>query len=83
MVEAGNEITAIDGAPLKRSRDFAKVISKMAPGSVFYLTTFRNGELMRSARGLAALMRAGIVRSRSSNETSDQIFFPERLTKEA
>ena len=44
-IEAGDVITAINGTPLKRSRDFAATISKMAPGSVIYLTTFRNGEL--------------------------------------
>ena len=45
-IEAGDVITAINGAPLARSRDFATIISKMAPGSVVYLTTFRDGELM-------------------------------------
>jgi serine protease Do len=45
-IEAGDVITAIDGAPLMRSRDFAMMISKRSPGSVIYLTTFRNGELM-------------------------------------
>jgi serine protease Do len=44
-IEAGDVITAINGTPLKRSRDFAAAISKMAPGTVVYLTTFRNGEL--------------------------------------
>jgi len=44
-IEAGDVITAINGTPLKRSRDFAGIISKMAPGTVVYLTTFRNGEL--------------------------------------
>jgi len=43
-IEAGDVITAINGA--LRSRDFATIISKRAPGSVIYLTTFRNGELM-------------------------------------
>ena len=45
-IEAGDVITAINGTPLTRSRDFAAKISKRAPGSVIYLTTFRNGELM-------------------------------------
>jgi S1-C subfamily serine protease len=44
-IEAGDVITAINGTPLARSRDFAAIISQMAPGSVVYLTTFRNGEL--------------------------------------
>jgi S1-C subfamily serine protease len=45
-IEAGDVLTAINGQPLARSRDFAAIISKRAPGSVIYLTTFRNGELM-------------------------------------
>ena len=52
-IEAGDVITAINGAPLRRSRDFATIISRMAPGSVIYLTTFRNGELMRRKVTLA------------------------------
>jgi serine protease Do len=43
-IEAGDVITAINGAPLARARDFASIISKQAPGSAIYLTTFRNGE---------------------------------------
>ncbi len=52
-IEAGDVITAINGAPIKRSRDFAAIIFKMAPGSVIYLTTFRNGELTRRKVTLA------------------------------
>jgi serine protease Do len=43
-IEAGDVITAINGTPLARARDFAPIISKQAPGSAIYLTTFRNGE---------------------------------------
>ena len=46
-IEAGDVVTAIDGTPLARARDFATKISKRAPGSAIYLTTFRNGELMQ------------------------------------
>jgi serine protease Do len=45
-IEAGDVITAVNGAPLARARDFATIISKWAPGSTIYLTTFRNDELM-------------------------------------
>jgi serine protease Do len=45
-IEAGDVITAVNGQTLARSRDFATIIAKRAPGSVIYLTTFRNGELM-------------------------------------
>jgi S1-C subfamily serine protease len=43
-IEAGDVITAINGTPLARARDFAAIISKQAPGSAIYFTTFRNGE---------------------------------------
>ncbi len=65
-IEAGDVITAINGAPLKRSRDFAEIISKMALGSVIYLTTFRNGELMRRKVTLAysnCTHRSGVHRN--------------------
>jgi PDZ domain len=45
-IEPGDAIIAINGAPLARASDFATIISKWAPGSVIYLTAFRNGELM-------------------------------------
>jgi serine protease Do len=45
-IEAGDVITAINGRTLVRSRDFATRISNRAPGSVIYLTTYRNGELL-------------------------------------
>jgi predicted metalloprotease with PDZ domain len=45
-IEAGDVVTAINGVAVARSRDFATIISIWVPGSVIYLTTFRNGELM-------------------------------------
>ena len=45
-IEVGDVITAIDRQHLMRSRDFSAIISKMAPGTVIDLTTFRDGELM-------------------------------------
>ncbi len=45
-IEAGDVLTAINGVPLARARDFVTKISERAPGSTIYLTTFRNGELM-------------------------------------
>jgi serine protease Do len=45
-IEAGDVITAVNGSPLMRSSDFAEIISRMAPGSVVYLRTLRNGELI-------------------------------------
>jgi S1-C subfamily serine protease len=45
-IEEGDVITEIEGSPLRRARDFAKIISAMPPGSLIHLTTFRNGELI-------------------------------------
>ncbi|HLN08963.1 MAG TPA: PDZ domain-containing protein [Xanthobacteraceae bacterium] len=45
-IEAGDVITAINGSPIRAVGDFAAIISVMAPGSIVYLTTFRNGEMI-------------------------------------
>jgi len=45
-IEAGDVITAINGTPLARARDFATIISNRAPPSRIHLTIYRNGELM-------------------------------------
>jgi predicted metalloprotease with PDZ domain len=45
-IAEGDVITAINGSPLMSSSDFATIISAMAPGSMVYLRTFRNGELI-------------------------------------
>lgn len=44
-IEAGDVVTAINGAPLKSWRDFAPIIAQMAPGTTVYLTTWRSREL--------------------------------------
>lgn len=46
-IAKGDVITAINGAPLMRSSDFATAISEMAPNSLINLTTYRNGALMQ------------------------------------
>jgi serine protease Do len=43
-VAAGDVITALDGAPLKDSRELARKIGSMAPGSSVNLSIVRNGE---------------------------------------
>jgi serine protease Do len=43
-IEQGDVLTTINGAPLMRSSDFAPIISKMAPGTMVYLGTWRDGE---------------------------------------
>jgi PDZ domain len=45
-IAAGDAITAINGSPLVGSSDFVPIISAMAPGSMIYLRTLRNGELI-------------------------------------
>jgi PDZ domain len=45
-IETGDVITAINGAPLRNWRDFASAISKMAPGTIVHLTTYRDRQLI-------------------------------------
>jgi membrane-associated protease RseP (regulator of RpoE activity) len=54
-IEQGDVLTAINGSPLMRASDFARIISAMAPDTQVYLNTSRDGEAMqvRSIRGLA------------------------------
>lgn len=48
-IEAGDVITTVNGSPVMRSSEFAAMISAMAPGSSVYLTTFRNGQMIKVA----------------------------------
>jgi S1-C subfamily serine protease len=45
-IAQGDVLTTINGSPLTNWTDFAKIISKMAPGTTVYLNTVRNGETM-------------------------------------
>ena len=45
-IEAGDVITAINGATLRNSRDFIPTISAMAPNTVVHFTTYRDGQLI-------------------------------------
>jgi membrane-associated protease RseP (regulator of RpoE activity) len=45
-IEAGDVVTTINGSALKGSSDFLPIISAMGPGSMVYLSTFRNGEMI-------------------------------------
>jgi C-terminal processing protease CtpA/Prc len=72
-IESGDVVTAINGQTLGRSRDFAAMISKRAPGSVIYLTTFRNGELMERSVTLGysnCKLRSGAHRKRQNLKAS-------------
>src|SRR5262252_9275369 len=46
-IEAGDVITAINGAPLMRASDFITLIARQAPGSSVSLSTWRNGMFVR------------------------------------
>jgi membrane-associated protease RseP (regulator of RpoE activity) len=48
-IEAGDVITTVNGSPVMRSSEFAAMISAMAPGAAVYLTTFRNGQMIKVA----------------------------------
>jgi serine protease Do len=45
-IEQGDVLTAINGSPLMNSSDFAKIISRTAPGTTVYLNIVRNGQTM-------------------------------------
>jgi serine protease Do len=43
-IEQGDVLTSINGVPLARARDFAGIISTIAPGTLVYLDTWRDGQ---------------------------------------
>jgi serine protease Do len=45
-IEAGDVITAINGAKLVHPADFATTIAQTAPGTMIYLTTWRDRQLI-------------------------------------
>ena len=45
-MEAFDVVTLVNGSPLEHARDFAPLISAIAPGSSVYLNTNRNGQLI-------------------------------------
>jgi len=45
-IEASDVVTTINGIPLEKSNDFRRIIAAWAPGSVVYLNTWRDGQLM-------------------------------------
>ena len=58
-IEQGDVLTSIDGVPLARASDFAGIISAMAPGTLVYLDTWRDGE----ARQVALVLGSAPCRS--------------------
>jgi S1-C subfamily serine protease len=45
-IQAGDVLTEINGEPLRRASDFQAKISATAPGTIIYLTTYRDGQLI-------------------------------------
>jgi serine protease Do len=45
--QAGDVLTSINGSPVMLSSDVAAMISVMAPGSIVYLNTFRNRQMIK------------------------------------
>jgi serine protease Do len=43
-IQAGDVITAVNGSPVMRSTDFATMIAAMAPNTMAYLSTSRDGQ---------------------------------------
>ena len=46
-IQAYDVLTSINGSPVTLSSDVPAMISAMAPGSVVYLNTFRNGQMIK------------------------------------
>jgi serine protease Do len=46
-IEAGDVLTAINGARLVHANDFARIISATAPGTTVYLDTWRDRQAMQ------------------------------------
>ena len=46
-IQADDVLTSINGSPVMLSGDVSAMISAMAPGSVVYLNTFRNRQMIK------------------------------------
>ena len=53
-IEPYDAVTAINGAPLQNWREFAGIVSGMAPGTRIYLTTWRSTQLLQVGVVVAA-----------------------------
>jgi serine protease Do len=69
-IQAGDVITAINGAPVMRSSDFAAMISAMAPNTMVYLSTFRDGQMIE----LQVVLGSG----KCANERRGGVLIPAR-----
>ena len=54
LIEEGDVLTKVNGAPLQQATDFAGIIAAMAPGTMVYLYTYRDGQPRQVALVLGA-----------------------------
>jgi serine protease Do len=57
-IAEGDVLTTVNGVPLQQATDFAGIIASMAPGTMVYLYTFRDGQ----PRQVALVLGAGPCR---------------------
>jgi serine protease Do len=53
-IQAYDVLTSINGSPVTLSSDVSAMISAMAPGSVVYLNTFRNRQMIKVSLSLGS-----------------------------
>ena len=53
-IQAYDVLTSINGSPVTLSSDVPAMISAMAPGSVVYLNTFRNRQMIKVSLSLGS-----------------------------
>jgi len=67
-IKSGDVITAVDGAPVKDSRELAKGVSAKAPGTSVKLTVMRDGQEKAITLTLGELPNQREARGRSESE---------------
>jgi serine protease Do len=68
-IQAGDVITAVNGAPVKDARELAKQIGAMAPGSTAKLSVWRKGEEKSFSVVLGELPRERTARASESSDS--------------
>jgi serine protease Do len=68
-IQAGDVITAVNGAPVKDARELAKQIGAMAPGSTAKLSVWRKGEEKSFSIVLGELPRERTARASESSDS--------------
>jgi serine protease Do len=70
-IESGDVITAINGTPVKDSRELARTISMMAPNSSVKLEVLRKGESRSVTVALAQMPNEQQANAETGNTVSD------------